>query len=138
MRPATSLRSASLMSAESLVSKAMRAGAAIYKDNCAACHRDSGNGEVNLFPRLSGSALVQSDDPTTLARVVLHGTRAVSTPGAPTSPAMPGFDWRLDDAQVAAVLTYVRNSWGNAAPPVSASNVANMRQSLHRQAQQAP
>ena len=47
--------------------KAMRAGAAIYKDSCAACHRDSGNGEVHLFPRLAGSALVQSDDPTTLA-----------------------------------------------------------------------
>ena len=75
----------------------MRAGAAIYKDSCAACHRDSGEGDVHLFPRLAGSALVQSDDPTTLARVVLHGTRAVATAGAPTGPAMPAFDWRLDE-----------------------------------------
>ena len=97
---------------------AMRAGAAIYKDSCAACHRDSGEGEPDLFPRLAGSALVQSDDPTTLARVVLQGTRAVSTPSKPTAPAMPAFDWRLDDAQVAAVLTYIRNSWGNAAAPL--------------------
>src|SRR6202020_1118260 len=104
---------------------AMRAGAAIYKDSCAACHRDSGEGEIHLFPRLAGSALVQSDDPTTLARVVLQGTRAVSTAGAPTAPAMPAFDWRLGDAQVAAVLTYIRNSWGNAAAPVSASAVAS-------------
>jgi mono/diheme cytochrome c family protein len=109
---------------------AMRAGAAIYKDSCAACHRDSGEGDAHLFPRLAGSALVQSDDPTTLARVVLHGTRAVATAGAPTGPAMPAFDWRLDDAQVAAVLTYIRNNWGNAADAVSATAVANQRASL--------
>ena len=109
---------------------AMRAGAAIYKDSCAACHKDSGEGEAHLFPRLAGSAQVQSDDPTTLARVVLHGTRAVSTSGAPTAPAMPAFDWRLGDAQVAAVLTYIRNNWGNAAGPVSASAVASQRGAL--------
>jgi mono/diheme cytochrome c family protein len=109
---------------------AMRVGAAIYKDSCAACHRDSGQGEINLFPRLAGSALVQSDDPTTLARVVLHGTRAVSTSGAPTAPAMPAFDWRLGDAQVAAVLTYIRNAWGNAAGSVSVGAVTSQRAAL--------
>jgi mono/diheme cytochrome c family protein len=111
---------------------AMRAGAAIYKDSCAACHRDSGEGEIQLFPRLAGSALVQSDDPTTLARVVLQGTRAVSTSAAPTAPAMPAFDWRLGDAQVAAVLTYVRNSWGNAAASVTAGAVASQREALRK------
>ncbi|MEH2479966.1 mono/diheme cytochrome c family protein [Nitrobacteraceae bacterium AZCC 2146] len=109
---------------------AMRAGAAIYKDGCAACHKDNGGGEAQLFPKLAGSALVQSDDPTTLAHVVLSGTRAVSTVGAPTAPAMPAFDWRLTDAQVAAVLTYIRNSWGNAAAAVPASAVADQRTSL--------
>jgi mono/diheme cytochrome c family protein len=108
----------------------MRAGAAIYKDSCAACHRDAGTGEVQLFPRLAGSALVQSDDPTTLVRVVLQGTRAVSTSDTPTAPAMPAFDWRLNDAQVAAVLTYIRNSWGNAASPVTAGTIASQRTSL--------
>jgi mono/diheme cytochrome c family protein len=110
--------------------KAMQAGMAIYKDSCAACHKDSGLGESDLFPRLAGSALVQSDDATTLTRVVLQGTRAVSTPSRPTAPAMPAFDWRLDDAQVAAVLTYIRNSWGNRAAPVAASAVASQRKSL--------
>ena len=110
----------------------MRAGAAIYKDSCAACHRDSGEGEVHLFPRLAGSALVQSDDPTTLVRVVLQGTRAVSTRDKPTAPAMPAFDWRLSDAQVAAVLTYIRNNWGNAAGSVSSGVVASERMSLGR------
>jgi mono/diheme cytochrome c family protein len=110
--------------------KAMRAGAAIYKDSCAACHRDSGDGEAHLFPRLSRSALVQSRDPTTLLRVVLQGSRAVYTSSRPTAPAMPAFDWRLDDAQVAAVLTYIRNNWGNAASPISVGSVASERASL--------
>ena len=108
----------------------MRAGAAIYKDSCAVCHKDAGTGETYLFPRLAGSALVQSADPTTLARVVLQGTRAVSTSGRPTAPAMPAFDWRFSDAQAAAVVTYIRNSWGNSAPSVSASTIANNRTSL--------
>jgi mono/diheme cytochrome c family protein len=111
----------------------MRAGAAIYKDSCAVCHRDSGEGESHLFPRLAGSALVQSDDPTTLAHVVLQGTRAVATSTRPTAPAMPGFDWRLNDAQVAAVITYIRNNWGNAAPPVSADTIAKQRTSVANQ-----
>jgi mono/diheme cytochrome c family protein len=108
----------------------MRAGAAIYKDSCAACHKDSGTGESHLFPRLAGSAMVQSDDSTTLVRVVLQGARAVSTPRMPTAPAMPAFDWRLDDAQVAAVLTYIRNNWGNAAASVTASTIAGQRAAL--------
>jgi mono/diheme cytochrome c family protein len=108
-------------------SNAMVAGAAIYKDSCAACHKDNGSGEKLLFPKLAGSALVQSDDPTTLAHIVLSGSRAVSTAGAPTAPAMPSFDWRLNDGQVAAVLTYIRNSWGNAATAVPASAVADQR-----------
>lgn len=107
----------------------MRAGAAIYKDACAACHKDNGSGETHLFPKLAGSAIVQSDDPATLAHVVLNGARAVGTAGAPTAPAMPGFDWRLSDAQIAAVLTYIRNSWGNAAPAVAASAVKSQRES---------
>ena len=112
---------------------AMRVGAAIYKDSCAVCHRDSGEGESRLFPRLAGSALVQSDDPTTLAHVVLQGTRAVATSTRPTAPAMPAFDWRLDDAQVASVLTYIRNNWGNAAAPVTANTIAKQRTSIANQ-----
>ncbi len=110
----------------------MKAGAAIYKDACAPCHQDNGQGNAQLFPRLAGSAIVQSDDPTTLGRVVLEGSRAVATSSAPTGPAMPAFDWRLDNNEVAAVLTYIRNSWGNAAPAVSGATVAKQRTALAR------
>jgi mono/diheme cytochrome c family protein len=46
---------------------------------------------------------------------------------------MPAFGWKLSDEQVAAVVTYIRNAWGNAAPPVAASSVQSMRKSLERQ-----
>jgi len=108
----------------------MVAGQAIYKDNCTACHTDAGTGSAGLFPRLSGSPTVQSDDPTTLIRVVVAGSQGAATATAPTAPAMPSFGWRLDDAQVAAVLTYVRNAWGNAATAVSADQVNAVRNGL--------
>ena len=105
----------------------MTAGQAIYKDNCAGCHTDGGSGAPRLFPRLAGSPQVQSDDPSTLIRTVLFGSKATATAGAPTGPAMPNFAWRLGDAQAAAVVTYIRNAWGNAAAPVSPHQVQTIR-----------
>jgi mono/diheme cytochrome c family protein len=109
---------------------AMKLGAAIYADECSACHASNGAGIANLFPRLAGSASVQSTDPTSLIRVVFAGTQSVATDAAPTAPSMPAFGWLLDDRQTAAVLTYIRNAWGNAAPPVSDDEVAKHRSSL--------
>jgi len=105
----------------------MVAGLAIYKDNCAPCHTDAGSGTPGLFSRLAGSHAIQSDDPTSLIRAVLSGRQGVATKDKPTGPAMPSFAWRLSDAQVAAVLTYVRNSFGNAAVAVTADQVGKLR-----------
>jgi mono/diheme cytochrome c family protein len=44
---------------------------------------------------------------------------------------MPSFGWRLNDDQVANILTYVRNNWGNTAPAVSAETVGRIRSALH-------
>ncbi len=105
----------------------MQAGAAIYADNCAACHTSGGGGIARMFPALKGSAVVQSDSPTTLLRVVLIGAQAADTAAAPTGPAMPPFAWKLSDAQVAAVTTYIRNAWGNAASPVTEAAARDLR-----------
>jgi mono/diheme cytochrome c family protein len=105
----------------------MQSGAAIYVDTCAACHTTSGAGIEHAFPRLAKDPAVQQDDPASLIRVVLAGTRAVATNAEPTALAMPSLGYRLTDAQVADVLTYVRNSWGNAAAAVAASDVAKLR-----------
>ena len=66
--------------------------------------------------------------------MVLEGAQAVDTKAAPTAPSMPSFAWKFSDAQVADILTYVRNSWGNAAPPVTADIVAKIRAKLHDRA----
>ncbi|MBV9078582.1 MAG: cytochrome c [Methylobacteriaceae bacterium] len=73
---------------------------------------------------------MQQPDASTLIRVVLSGSRGVATDARPTSPAMPPLGWRLDDEEVAAVITYVRNAWGNAAGPVAAGEVRSARRSL--------
>jgi len=110
--------------------KRMRAGAAIYHDLCSACHRLDGHGTPYLFPDLVADNAVDARDPTSLLRVVLIGTRSVATDAEPTAPGMPGFRWQLSDAEVASVLTFVRNSWGHAASPVSADQVRRARSQL--------
>jgi mono/diheme cytochrome c family protein len=105
----------------------MKVGAAIYSDQCSGCHAANGRGTPGLFPALHGSALVQQADPTSLMHVVLRGSRSIATDKAPTAAAMPEFGWLLKDDEVAAVLTYIRNSWGNAAPAVTAAEVSSAR-----------
>jgi mono/diheme cytochrome c family protein len=108
----------------------MKVGANIYADECSGCHGANGKGAAGLFPALDRSSVVQQTDPTTLMHVVLRGALSVGTDKAPTAPAMPEFGWLLNDEQVADVLTYIRNSWGNAASSVSASEVSKARHLL--------
>jgi mono/diheme cytochrome c family protein len=108
----------------------MKVGAAIYTDICSACHTAKGTGVAELFPSLAGSPSVQSTDPASLIHVVLRGARSVQTDGAPTGPAMPAFGWLMTDEQVAAVTTFIRQSWGNAASAVSADEVGRARRAL--------
>jgi mono/diheme cytochrome c family protein len=107
----------------------MVAGAAIYQDLCSACHAPDGHGVAYLIPDLAASNSVASREPTTVLRVLLQGSPSVATPLEPTGPAMPGFAERLSDLQLAAVATYIRNSWGHSA---SALNEAEVRRA-HRQ-----
>lgn len=108
----------------------MQTGKAIYFDRCSACHTSAGKGAPGIFPQLADNPLINAAQPTSLMLVVLAGSRAVGTPARPTAPAMPAFADTMTDEQVADVLTYIRNSWGNAAPAVSASEVSRMRNSL--------
>ena len=105
-------------------------GGRIYLDSCAACHRLSGSGQNLTFPTLAGNSSVLSSDPSSLINVILQGARAPSTAAAPTGLTMPGFGWRYSDADVAALATFVRSSWGNNAPPVAAASVARIRDQL--------
>jgi len=108
----------------------MVTGEAIYRDNCSACHGGDGSGSSPLFPALAGNSVIAQGSTETLARVILAGSQAVHTEHARTTPAMPSLAWRLNDQEVADVLTYVRNSWGNAASAVSSGDVAAVRKEL--------
>jgi mono/diheme cytochrome c family protein len=110
----------------------MQAGEAIFTDTCSACHMRSGAGVEHMFPKLAGNVVAAQDDPASLIRIVIAGGRAAATDERPTSPAMPSLGYRLDNDEVAAVVTYVRNSWGNAASPVSADTVRALRSKVIR------
>ena len=110
---------------------AMRAGSAIFSDACTACHLAGGSGQPGLFPPLQGSAVAQQRDPTGVIRLILAGGRTAPTLSQPGFQAMPSFAWKLTDQQTADVATYVRNAWGNRAPPVAARKVAAVRSELN-------
>ena len=126
-KPAGSAASGKPLSAANAV---MISGAAIYEDLCSACHRRDGSGVPYLIPDLSHSASVQSRETTSIVHVVLEGAQTAATADEPTGPAMPAFGWQLNDAQVAAVTTYLRNSWGHAAPATPSGDVRKVREEL--------
>jgi len=109
---------------------AMHTGSAIYDDACSACHLSHGQGQKQIFPSLAGSAVAQQQDATTVIHLILAGGRTAPTPTRPSTISMPSFAWKLTDQQVADVATFVRNSWGNHAPPVTAQAVAELRKLL--------
>lgn len=106
-------------------------GKTIYLSSCSACHGSDGSGQSHMFPPLAKNANVQSADPSTIIRVILQGVRTATTDRRPTPSAMPAYDWKLGDEEIAAVVSFVRNSWGNAASTVTASDVKDLRQTLH-------
>lgn len=111
----------------------MKAGESIFIDTCAGCHQVSGEAVPRAFAPLKGNAVVQSQNPLNVIRLILHGARAATTDARPTPFAMPAFAWKLDDSQVAAVATYIRNAWGNVAPPVDPSQVMALREKLDQE-----
>jgi mono/diheme cytochrome c family protein len=116
----------------------LQAGKAIYHSTCSACHGIDGHGVENLFPALAQAATVRATDPTSAIRVLLQGARSVATDAEPTAPAMPAFNWQLDDKQTAGVLTFVRNSWGAAASAVTPDQVGRVRADLAKRDQAKP
>jgi mono/diheme cytochrome c family protein len=109
---------------------AMKRGAAIYSDACASCHLENGVGQSRLFPPLRGDAMLQQRDAAGLEHLILAGGRIGTSPSRPSPLTMPSFAWKLTDREIADVSTYIRNSWGNQAPAVSAPKVRAMRRKL--------
>ena len=98
------------------------ASESLFVANCSACHQRDGQGIPQAFPTLVGSRVVQGE-PGDLVALLLKGRGG-----------MPAFRTQLDDAQIAAVASYVRGAWGNAAGPVPPLFVAEARTGADAQA----
>jgi mono/diheme cytochrome c family protein len=114
----------------------MAAGQAIFVARCQGCHQLPGQpdqpGPATLpdYPKLAGDTLILGRDPTTVVRIILQGAESPSTPNEKTTYSMPAFP-TLGDDEIAAVATYIRNSWGNHGEPVKPHAVKTLRAELH-------
>lgn len=110
-----------------VMDKARREQAALrYEVDCSACHGLSGEGIAGMVPAFAGNVAMQNN-PANMIHALLDGARAPHTHDRPTAAGMPAFSWKLNDREMADVLNYVRNSWGNQAAEVKASDVAALR-----------
>lgn len=102
-------------------------GKTIYLQRCMACHQTDGGGVPRMNPPLDGSTKVKGNDKLYLVRVVIKGmTERVEIDGEYYDNNMSA-NPDLTDAQIADVLTYIRNSWGNKASQVTTAEVKTAR-----------
>jgi len=119
--------------AESAGPDPMVAGKKVYMQNCMVCHQGNGEGAAGQFPPLVGSEWVLAEGwhgDNHLANVILLGLQGpVEVKGAAYNGAMPGWQ-QLTDDQIASVITYIRNEWGNSGSPMTADHVKQARADL--------
>lgn len=106
---------------------AVAQGAPIYKERCEKCHGESGRGGMFNGPAVAGSAIAQSEDPSSLINLIMYGQGKAPGIKFGAWEEMPAYEDVLDDSQIASVSNYVRGSWGNRAPVVTAEQVAEQR-----------
>jgi len=110
----------------------MAVGKRVFTQYCAVCHQTTGEGVAGQFPPLAGSEWVLSQGwhgDNHLVKIVLHGLEGpIQVKGNNYNNAMAPWGGVLKDEQIASVLTYIRNEWGNQAPPISATFVATVRE----------
>jgi mono/diheme cytochrome c family protein len=102
-------------------------GRALYEKHCADCHGAGGNGNAPAYPALAGNRALTMAEPVNAIRIVFNGGFAPATAGNPRPYGMPPYSPVLSDAEVAAVVSYVRSSWGNAAGAVTPAQVNRYR-----------
>lgn len=114
-----------LPSAES--SLLLSLGKTIYDKQCASCHGVEGLGKPPHYPLLAGNQSIQMSSAVNAIRMVLNGGYPPGTAGNPMPYGMPPFAQALSDDEIAAVVTYIRTSWGNRGAAVSARQANELR-----------
>lgn len=105
----------------------LAAGAKLYKDHCIDCHGAHGEGKPPGYPPLDGNRALTMTEAVNPVRIVLNGGFAPGTAGNPRPYGMPPFGHVLSDVEVAQVVSYLRGSWSNNAPPVTSIDVNKYR-----------
>lgn len=108
-------------------SDVMLRGGNVYSTHCAACHGKQGKGIDGIYPALAGNRAVTLARPNNLVQIIRHGGFAPTTAGNPRPFGMPPLGQVLDDDEIAAVSTFIRQSWGNSANPVTPLQVLHVR-----------
>jgi alcohol dehydrogenase (quinone), cytochrome c subunit len=106
---------------------ASQPGAAVYTGSCANCHGFDAKGFTPYLPALAGNPVVLDNDPSSLINLVLNGSNPLVVEGTPDAYRMPQFRLQYSDQEIADVVTFIRNGWGNQAPAVTAADVAKLR-----------
>ncbi|MGJ8678430.1 MAG: c-type cytochrome [Akkermansiaceae bacterium] len=108
----------------------MKTGKKIYTSVCSSCHQPEGQGMPGVFPPLAGSDWLQKDK-RLLSAIILHGlTGEIMVNGTAYNGNMPPWGEQLDDAKLAAVLTYIRSEWGDKKAAVEPSTVSAVRENF--------
>ena len=94
-------------------------GAELYEKHCVQCHGPQGQGAVGAYPALAGNRAVTMARSDNLISIVRAGGFAPATAGNPRPYGMPPFRHIFTNAEIAAVVSYIRTAWGNQAPPVT-------------------
>lgn len=102
-------------------------GANLYMQNCESCHVDTGAGYPPYLPPLAGNPPVMDPDPASLINIVLNGSSRLIVDGTPDAYRMPGYRKSLNDQQIADIVSFMRESWGNGAAGVTVEQVAGLR-----------
>jgi mono/diheme cytochrome c family protein len=102
-------------------------GGKVYDAHCAGCHGEQGEGIASAYPALASNRAVTIEPPANLVRIVLGGGFAPATAGNPRPFGMPPYATALSDTEIAAVLTMIRNSWGNSGSPINTVDVQRYR-----------
>ena len=107
----------------------MGQGRTIYNLHCGTCHLPSGQGDPQMGPALNAASLVvQSDNPASMINAILYGPQLPQRPGESRwLEPMAAYQYMLNDEEVAALASFIRNSWDNRAGEVSAEQVSRQR-----------
>ena len=108
----------------------LRKGSEIYEAHCQDCHGGLGQGAPGVYPPLAGNRGITLASPINAIRSILHGGYAPVTAANPRPYGMPPFAQVLRDDEIALVLSYIRNAWGNRGSLVTAVQVDRSRKGV--------